>query len=143
MADIMSPEQRSERMSRIHAQHTRPELLLRHALHARGLRYRMHVTGLPGRPDLVFPRYGAVVFVHGCFWHQHTNCKVAKIPRSNTTFWEEKFARNVQRDQSNVRQLRALGWRVAVAWECQICNKAALCRTLDRIERFVRGTRSA
>ncbi|MFC0593744.1 very short patch repair endonuclease [Ottowia pentelensis] len=139
MADIMSPEQRSERMSRIKGQDTCPELLLRSALHRKGLRYRLHVTGLPGRPDLVFPRHGAVVFIHGCFWHQHKNCKVAKVPQSNTAFWQEKFARNLRRDHSNMRDLRALGWRVAVAWECQITNKAALDRTVERIERFVRG----
>ncbi|MFC3304658.1 very short patch repair endonuclease [Ottowia pentelensis] len=135
----MSPEQRSERMSRIKGQDTCPELLLRSALHRKGLRYRLHVTGLPGRPDLVFPRHGAVVFIHGCFWHQHKNCKVAKVPQSNTAFWQEKFARNLRRDHSNMRDLRALGWRVAVAWECQITNKAALDRTVERIERFVRG----
>ena len=139
MADIMSPEQRSERMSRIRGQHTRPELLLRRALHRRGLRYRLHVTGLPGRPDLVFPRHRAVVFMHGCFWHQHKDCKVAKVPKSNTLFWQEKFARNQRRDRANTRRLRALGWRVAVAWECQVTSAAGLDRTAERIERFVHG----
>jgi DNA mismatch endonuclease (patch repair protein) len=83
-----------------------------------------------------------VVFIHGCFWHQHKNCKVAKVPQSNTAFWQEKFARNMRRDYSNVRDLRALGWRVAVAWECQITNEAVFDRTVERIERFVRASGS-
>jgi DNA mismatch endonuclease (patch repair protein) len=119
MADTLSPGERSERMSRIRGKDTAPELALRKALHALGLRYRLHAN-LPGKPDIVLPRHSAVVFVHGCFWHRHRGCRIATTPKSNTAFWREKFDRNVARDKRVRRQLRAAGWRVFVAWECQL-----------------------
>lgn len=137
MVDILTPEARSDRMSRIRGQDTTPELALRHALHAAGLRYRLHVADLPGKPDLVFPRWGAVVFVHGCFWHQHRHCKIAKVPKTNTDFWKRKFAANEQRDARVARALRAMGWRIAVVWECQLSTKRKLAAASARIERFV------
>ncbi|MFW2831556.1 very short patch repair endonuclease [Sphingomonas sp. ID0503] len=120
MADFLSPEARSERMSRIRSKDTSPELALRKALHALGLRFRIHDKRLPGKPDIVLPRFKAVVLVHGCFWHRHGGCKVATTPKSNTPFWQEKFDRNVERDRRNVAALEGLGWRVLVAWECEL-----------------------
>ena len=120
MADFLSPQQRSERMSRIRSKDTSPELALRRALHALGLRFRVHDKGLPGKPDIVLPKFKTVVLVHGCFWHRHAGCKVATTPKSNTAYWQEKFDRNVQRDQRNVAALEALGWKVITAWECEL-----------------------
>jgi DNA mismatch endonuclease (patch repair protein) len=120
MADFLSPKERSERMSRIRSRDTTPELALRKALHALGLRFRIHDKRLPGRPDIVLPRFRTVVLVHGCFWHRHQGCKVATTPKSNTAFWQEKFERNTVRDARNTASLEALGWRVFVAWECEL-----------------------
>lgn len=120
MADFLSPKERSERMSRIRSKDTLPEVALRKALHALGLRFRIHDKRLPGRPDIVLPRFRTVVLVHGCFWHRHQGCKVATTPKSNTAFWQEKFERNTARDARNVASLQALGWRVLVAWECEL-----------------------
>ena len=122
MVDSLSPAERSERMSRIRGRNTAPELALRRSLHALGLRYRLHGAALPGRPDLVLRRFGAVVFVHGCFWHRHHGCKVANMPKSNMAFWQAKFERNVQRDAEVRRALKRLGWRVFVVWECELSS---------------------
>lgn len=138
MADILTPAGRSERMSRIRGKDTRPELRLRKALHPMGLRYRLHPRELPGAPDLVFPRHRAVVFVHGCFWHQHPGCKGAHIPLTNTEFWRAKFEANRRRDARTQAALRKLGWRVAVAWECKLSSVARVGKTAARIARFVR-----
>jgi DNA mismatch endonuclease (patch repair protein) len=138
MVDTLTPEQRSERMSRIRGRDTQPELVLRRALHAEGLRYRLHDADLPGKPDLVFPRFSAVVFVHGCFWHQHVGCKVARVPQSNLGFWRKKFEANRCRDRRNVRQLRRLGWRVAVVWECQLSTAHRVATSVKRVRRFLR-----
>lgn len=120
MVDFLTPAQRSERMSRIRGKDSRPELALRRVLHRLGLRYRLHATDLPGKPDLVFPRYKAVVFVHGCFWHRHDGCKIATTPKSNTPFWVEKFEKNKARDSRVAAALRDIGWRVFVVWECDL-----------------------
>jgi len=109
-------------MSRIRSSNTKPELALRKAAHKLGLRYTLRNNDLPGKPDMVFRRSRVVVFVHGCFWHRHENCKVANLPKSNTAFWEEKFERNVMRDARNDEQLRALGWQVEVLWECELTS---------------------
>lgn len=134
MADFLSPEARSERMSRIRAKDTAPEVALRKALHALGFRYRLHVK-LPGKPDIVLPRHKAVVFVHGCFWHRHAGCKVASTPKSNTAFWQEKFERNVQRDARVQDELEAAGWRVLIAWECELTGKGKAAAAASRIAR--------
>ncbi|QJI34068.1 very short patch repair endonuclease [Pseudomonas sp. ADAK13] len=120
MTDFLSPKERSERMARIKGSNTRPEIALRKALHSLGLRYRLNGADLPGKPDLVFPRYKAVVFVHGCFWHRHVDCNIATIPKSNTAFWVEKFEKNVARDDRVTKLLETAGWRVFVVWECQL-----------------------
>lgn len=122
MTDILSPAQRSERMSLIKCKNTQPELLLRKLLHRQGLRFRLHRSGLPGRPDLVFPRFKAVVFVHGCFWHHHQGCKMAGTPKSNTEFWVAKFDRNTARDAQVSAQLMQQGWRVFTTWECELSS---------------------
>ncbi len=120
MVDFLTPAERSERMSRIRSSNTSPELALRRAIHALGLRFRLHRKDLPGKPDIVLPRYNAVVFVHGCFWHRHDGCKVATTPKSNTQFWADKFDRNVARDAASQDLLQAAGWKVIVVWECEL-----------------------
>lgn len=107
-------------MARIKGSNTRPEIALRKILHGLGLRYRLNGTGLPGKPDLVFPRYKSVVFVHGCFWHRHSNCSIATTPKSNTAFWVEKFEKNVARDIRMTSVLEASGWKVFIVWECEV-----------------------
>jgi DNA mismatch endonuclease, patch repair protein len=124
MVDSLTPQERSERMSRIRGKNSKPELTLRRILHSLGLRYRLHGSKLPGKPDLVFPRYKTVVFVHGCFWHRHDGCKIATTPKSNTKFWMEKFDRNVTRDANVNAALIAGGWRVFVIWECELSSPA-------------------
>jgi DNA mismatch endonuclease (patch repair protein) len=111
-------------MSAIRSKDTRPERLLRSAVFARGLRFRLHVRGLPGSPDLVFPRYQAAVFVHGCFWHRHPRCRFTTDPSSNVLFWQQKFMDNVRRDAAVAKNLRELGWRVGIVWECAIKSSA-------------------
>ena len=136
MADIMTPAQRSERMSRIRSQDTKPEMLVRRFLHGEGFRFRLHVRDLPGRPDLVLPKYSAVVFVEGCFWHGHS-CQKGRIPGTNPVFWQSKVAANQARDKRNHRLLRREGWRVIRIWECQLAKNrmrnVALARLVSRI----------
>lgn len=109
-------------MSGIRGRDTKPELIVRSYLHKAGLRFRLH-TNLRGKPDLVFPKYRTVVFVHGCFWHRHERCKYAATPSSNTAFWKKKFAENVERDEAVQKALRKAGWRVLILWECQLSEK--------------------
>lgn len=118
MADIVDRQTRSRMMSGIRGKDTRPELRLRKALFAKGFRYRVNDRRLPGRPDLVFPRYRAVVMVHGCFWHRHENCHFATFPATRTDFWEAKFDANRKRDNIVLAELASAGWRCAVVWEC-------------------------
>ena len=107
-------------MAAIKGKNTLPEKALRSGLFALGLRFRLHARGLPGSPDLVFPKYRAVVFVHGCFWHRHPCCRFTTVPKNNAEFWANKFSANVKRDQVAVVRLHELGWRVAVVWECAV-----------------------
>ena len=125
MTDIVSAEIRSRMMSGIQGKDTRPEMTLRRALHAAGFRYRLHVRSLPGRPDLVLPKYSAVGLVHGCFWHRHPDCPYATTPATRPEFWQEKFRSTVERDKRQHRQLQDRGWRVAVIWECALGRKTA------------------
>lgn len=120
MADIVDAATRSRMMSGIRSRNTKPEKLVRSFLHRHGFRFRLHVRELPGKPDIVLPRYRAVIFVHGCFWHRHENCRHATIPKSNTAFWLEKFASNVVRDATVKRQLEISGWQVLTIWSCQM-----------------------
>lgn len=137
MADIVDPETRSRMMSGIRGKNTRPELALRRALHARGFRYRLHDKRLPGKPDLILPRFRAAIFVHGCFWHRHEGCKYATTPATRPEFWQAKFRENMERDQRNIDALLALGWRVAVVWECEI--RENLVEAVGRTERWIQG----
>lgn len=118
--DIWSKEKRSECMSKIHSKNTKPELALRKALFARGFRFRVNCAKLPGKPDIVLPKYKTVIFVNGCFWHHHEGCKYAYMPKTNTKFWLDKITSNVERDRINRQKLLALGWNVITVWECEI-----------------------
>lgn len=120
MTDIVNKETRSRMMAGIRGKDTKPEMVLRRALHARGLRYRLHVKGIPGRPDLLFPKFKAAVFVHGCFWHRHDGCRYTTTPATRAEFWQSKFAANVARDTSVGDALAEAGWRVAIVWECAL-----------------------
>ncbi|TCW63390.1 DNA mismatch endonuclease Vsr [Burkholderia sp. SRS-25] len=122
MVDFLSRKERSERMARIRGKNTFPELTLRKILHRMGFRYRLHNEKLPGKPDIVLPRYRSVVFVHGCFWHRHEGCRIATLPKSNTQFWVEKFERNVARDARVKVELERLGWRIFIVWECELSS---------------------
>ena len=119
-------------MSGIRGKDTKPELTVRRYLHARGFRYRLHVRDLPGRPDIVLPRYHAVVFVHGCFWHRHEGCRLAARPKSRPEYWEAKLTGNAARDARDQQRLSDLGWNIHVVWECNLTPAAldALARTL-------------
>lgn len=118
--DPLSPDERSDLMSRINSAETEPEQLTRSLLHRAGYRFRKNVSDLPGTPDVVLPKYDTVVFVHGCFWHRHDCRKGRNMPSSNTQFWKEKFERNVERDEENEEALRELGWQVLIVWECDL-----------------------
>ncbi|QPK62428.1 DNA mismatch endonuclease Vsr [Methylomonas sp. LL1] len=120
MSDTLSPEERSERMSRVRNKDSIPEMKLRRLVHGLGYRYRLHVGKLPGKPDLVFPGRRSVIFMHGCFWHRHPGCKLARLPKSKLDFWVEKLEGNKQRDITHQKQLWELGWRVLVIWECEM-----------------------
>jgi DNA mismatch endonuclease (patch repair protein) len=120
MADIVDKQTRSRMMAGIRGGNTKPELALRSAIHARGFRYRLHVSNLPGMPDLLFPRYRVALFVHGCFWHRHAGCRYSTVPSTRTDFWEAKFESNVARDSAVRAKLLYKGWRVATVWECAL-----------------------
>lgn len=120
MPDTLTSSQRHRNMAAIHSASTKPELKLRHALWNQGFRYRVNVGRLPGSPDIVLPRYRTVIFVHGCFWHGHNNCKNYTVPKTNTEFWTAKVTRNQRRDQEVWRQLEAKGWYVIIVWECEL-----------------------
>lgn len=124
--DRVSPEARSANMSAVRSKNTGPEMRVRRTAHAMGLRYRLHRRDLPGSPDLVFPRRRTVVFVHGCFWHQHLECRKAEPPKSNVDFWRAKLNRNAERDGRYEEALRAAGWNVVVIWECETRSQEAI-----------------
>lgn len=113
---------RSRMMASVRNKNTAPEMCIRKALFARGFRYRIHSNSLPGKPDIVLPKYKAVIFINGCFWHKH-NCHLFQVPESNTLFWEHKLQTNALRDRSNIARLEALGWRVRAVWLCELKNK--------------------
>lgn len=127
MVDVLTPSQRQLNMSRILAKDTKPEMLIRRGLHARGLRYRLHDRTLPGRPDLVFPKYHTAVFIHGCFWHAH-GCALSKLPATRQEFWRTKLSANAARDRKALHALKAAGWRVLVIWECALRGVQRLSR---------------
>lgn len=117
---------RSENMRRIRSKNTKPEMLVRRLVHGLGYRYRLHVRDLPGCPDMVFRRRRAVLFVHGCFWHQHTACSSNRLPKSNQGYWQTKLARNIKRDAEHLDELERSGWRVLIIWECELSKTDTL-----------------
>ena len=122
MVDTVTPRRRSEIMSGIRSKGMKPEMIVRRELHSRGYRYRLHRRDLPGKPDLVFPGRRKVIFVHGCFWHQHPDpaCRIVRQPKSNLEYWMPKLERNVARDAEDCVRLRELGWEIFVIWECEV-----------------------
>ncbi len=131
MADIVTLEKRSQMMSGIKGKNTKPEIAIRKELHKRGFRYRIHVKSLIGKPDLVFPKHKAVIFINGCFWHGHADCRLFKLPSSRTEFWKIKINRNRELDLNAVNKLHSDGWRIGVIWEC--CMRGKRKRTQDYI----------
>jgi len=113
-------EQRSRNMSAIKSKNTKPEIAVRKLLHSMGYRYRLHRKDLPGSPDIVLPKYKTVIFVHGCFWHRHQNCKYASTPKTRQEFWEAKFRENINRDKKHQENLSSMGWKIIIVWECEI-----------------------
>ena len=133
MTDIVDSQTRSRMMSGIRRKNTKPELALRRSLHALGFRYRLHAKGIPGRPDIVMPKYRAVIFVHGCFWHRHAGCRYATVPATRPEFWAAKFHANVVRDATVQSALREAGWRVGTVWECALRTETAIAQTRDMV----------
>jgi DNA mismatch endonuclease, patch repair protein len=125
-------------MAGIRAKNTGPELLVRKLLHGAGYRYRLHVTALPGKPDLVLPKYGVVIFVHGCFWHGHENCTLFRLPKSRPDFWANKIGGNIARDRNHELKLREAGWRIVTLWECALKGRHRLDGSvvLEQLETF-------
>lgn len=132
MVDSVSKEVRSRIMASVRQHNTGPELIIRSELHRLGYRFRLHPKNLVGTPDIVFSRYRTVIFVHGCFWHQHKGCPLAKRPASNTEYWNRKLDENIKRDKLNIRKLRRTGWRVLIIWQCETNNLIMLERKLKR-----------
>lgn len=126
MVDFVTPNKRSKIMRGVKQKDTRPEIAVRKALHAAGFRFRLHARNLPGKPDIVLPKYKTVIFVHGCFWHQHSGCKDGRIPASRIEYWKPKLRRNRERDKEKTLELEAAGWKVATVWECEVKDSSAL-----------------
>jgi DNA mismatch endonuclease (patch repair protein) len=132
MTDVFSKEKRSWLMSRVKGRDTKPEILVRSFVHRMGFRFRIHGRHLPGNPDIVLPRHGKVIFVHGCFWHGHRRCLRSKRPTTHKGFWNKKLDQNIERDGRFQRTLRRMGWRVLVVWECETRKEEKLIRKLER-----------
>jgi DNA mismatch endonuclease, patch repair protein len=138
--DTLSPARRSENMRNIRSANTRPEVSVRSMLHRMGYRFRLHVKNLPGKPDIVLPRHGKIVLVHGCFWHQHSQCGEGRMPASRQQYWLPKLTRNIERDLEHKKALRKLGWNVLVIWECELRH---LRRVEAKLARFIAKDRQA
>ena len=141
MPDIVNQETRSRMMRGIRGRDTKPEMMIRKALHARGFRYRVHVDRLPGKPDIVLPKFRSVVLVHGCFWHGH-NCPLFRLPATRSEFWDAKISRNRERDGEVLDALRSEGWRCLTVWECAFRGRGRyeLFEVVDMVEAWLRGT---
>ena len=137
MVDTLSKERRSENMRRIQSKGTKPEVAVRRLIHAMGYRFRLHSPRLPGKPDIVLSRLKSIIDVRGCFWHQHQHCIDAHIPKSRIHYWRPKLRRNVRRDARTLKQLRRLGWRVLVVWECEVDESKAR-RLAKRLKKFLK-----
>ena len=138
MSDRLNQSQRHKCMSKIRGKNTKPEILVRKGLHARGFRFRLHNNKLPGSPDIVLPKYGVAIMVNGCFWHGHKGCRYATKPKSNVEFWETKIARNRHRDEVTNAHLEALGWHVITVWECELRGKSIVASRLDALAEEIR-----
>lgn len=132
MADVHEPKVRSYNMSRIKGKNTKPEIIVRKFLFSKGFRYRLHVKNLPGKPDIVLPKYKIVIFIHGCFWHSHENCKYAAVPKSNIDFWNKKLSGNKEKDKVNEALLKKACWKVIKIWECELKTNVQT-NTLDSL----------
>lgn len=139
MADVHSPEIRSFNMSQIKGKNTKPEEQVRKYLFSRGYRYRKNVSNLPGKPDIVLPKYKTCIFVNGCFWHKHEGCKYFVWPKNNAEFWKKKITGNVERDLRQQNELRSLGWNVVVLWECEL-KKERFNETMASVEDKIRNS---
>lgn len=147
MGDVFSKEKRSWIMSRVKGRDTKPEILVRSLVHRMGYRFRIHRRDMPGNPDVVLPRHRKVIFVHGCFWHGHKRCSRSKRPSSNKRFWTDKLNKNIQRDKRFRKELRKMGWKILVVWECKTKNLQKLLLTLedflhDRSKKETKAARS-
>lgn len=140
MTDIVDKQTRSRMMSGIRGKDTKPELALRRALHSRGFRFRLHAKNVPGRPDLVFPKHRAVIFVHGCFWHRHEGCRYTTTPSTRPEFWQVKFEANVARDSAVRTTLLESGWRVATVWECALRKPEQVETTVRLLAEWLGGS---
>jgi DNA mismatch endonuclease (patch repair protein) len=142
--DTISSARRAENMRAIRSKGMKPELIVRSLAHSLGYRFRLHRKDLPGKPDLAFPKFAAVIFVHGCFWHQHEKrtCLDARKPKSNTTYWLPKLERNRIRDTNNITMLKRLGWKVLVLWECELPNRSRLSASIDQFLKSASRSRS-
>ena len=129
-------EQRSRNMSAIKSKNTKPEIAVRKLLHSMGYRFRLHRKDLPGSPDIVLPKYKTVIFVHGCFWHRHQNCKYASNPKTRREFWEKKFKENIERDKKTQEKLKNLGWKTKIVWECEIKKQDKLIKKIEDFLNF-------
>jgi len=126
-------------MSRIRGKDTKPEIIVRSMLHRMGYRFRLHRKDLPGKPDIVLPKYNTVIFVHGCFWHRHKRCKFAYTPKSRVKFWKDKFAETVKRDKQHLKQLKEKGWEVFIVWECETKDMDKLKKIINKITQGING----
>lgn len=135
MADVHDKKTRSFNMSRIKSKDTKPEMLIRKFLFSKGLRYRLHDKKLPGKPDLVFPKYKTVIFVNGCFWHGHKNCVYFRLPKTKTQWWKDKIGKNISNDISNQIKLTEMGYKVINIWECDIKNKSIYSRLVRDVKK--------
>lgn len=133
MADVFTDEKRREIMSRIHSKDTKPELLIRSELHKLGFRFRLHNKNLPGSPDIVLNKFRTVIFINGCFWHGHKNCKYSSLPKTNSQFWKEKILKNIERDKIAKKQLRSQGWHIITVWTCQLRNSIKVNTAINKI----------
>ena len=140
--DIVDKETRSRMMAAIRGKNTKPEMVLRKALHARGFRYRLHGKDIFGKPDLVLRKFNTVVFVHGCFWHQHSGCRYSSIPSSNRDFWLNKLNSNVARDQAVVNKLLESGWRIATVWECSLKTQNDVDISVEKLAEWLKSSNS-
>lgn len=138
MADVHTPEQRSYNMSRIRGKNTKPEEQVRKYLFAQGFRYRKNDARLPGKPDIVLPKYKTVIFVNGCFWHGHDGCRYFVWPKSNTEFWKNKITGNIQRDMRNQQELSEQGWNIIAIWECEL-KKTVFMKTVTELTETIKS----